>query len=434
MDPILALARKRCEQAEVFRVWRKETPVRFEGSHLKLLETSESSGVALRLVKDGRTGFSATNDPGDIEGLVERALEVAPFGAPAKFELPGPAEHPHVSAYAEATERVSIDDMVALGQGIIDAVRRHSPDVVCEGGVGKGVATVEIANTNGGNAQYRQSSFSAGIRGTLIRGTDMLFVGHGEASCTPDIDPKVLTSRIIEQLELGKHVAPAPTGQVPVVFTVRAIAHSILFPLLTALNGRTVLQGASPLQGKLGKRLVDERISIWDDATAPMRVGSRSMDDEGVPSRRLPLFERGAPVSFLYDLQTAGLAGAKSTGSASRSLGSLPAPATSVLFIAPGDTPYKDIISGIKDGLVVEQLLGAGQSNILGGDFGGNVLLGYRIQNGQITGRVKDTMITANVYEALSKIVAISDKAEWVGGDLCTPAICCQGVTVSTKS
>ena len=91
------------------------------------------------------------------------------------------------------------------------------------------------------------------------------------------------------------------------------------------------------------------------------------------------------------------------------------------------------MIASIDDGVLVEQLLGAGQGNVLGGEFGGNVLLGYRIVNGEIAGRVKDTMISGNVYEALKDIAYLGGEAEWVGGSLSTPPICCDGVTVSSK-
>ena len=59
------------------------------------------------------------------------------------------------------------------------------------------------------------------------------------------------------------------------------------------------------------------------------------------------------------------------------------------------------------EGLVVERLLGAGQSNILGGDFNANVLLGYKVEGGQIRGRVKDCMVSGNVYQALNRLVGI---------------------------
>ena len=434
MERIIERALKSCQQAEVFRLRRRETPASFEANRLKLLETKESSGTALRVVKDGRIGFSATNNPDDVDGLVDRAVELAAFGAEARFSLPGPAERADVVVYDEATERLSIETMVGLGQRMIDDLLKANRDLVCEASVTKSVGAVEIMNSNGGQAGYERSTFSMALHGTLIRGTDMLFVGDWASSCRPDLDPDAITRRVIRQLELAMETADAPSGEMPVLFSPRGVASAFIGPLATALNGRTVLQGASPLQGKLGQQLLDQRISIWDDPTVPLRPGSRGVDDEGVPTRRTTLFDHGVPTAFLYDLQTAGQAGAESTGSGSRGLGSLPTPSTSVIFVDVGETPNDDIIGGIDDGLLVEQLLGAGQGNVLGGEFGGNVLLGYRIKNGRIQGRVKNTMISGNVYDALNKIVAIGDTAEWVGGSLSTPPICCLGVTVSKKS
>ena len=434
MERIIERALKSCQQAEVFRLRRRETPASFEANRLKLLETKESSGTALRVVKDGRIGFSATNNPDDVDGLVDRAVELAAFGAEARFSLPGPAERVDVTVYDEATERLSIETMVGLGQRMIDDLLKANRDLVCEASVTKSVGAVEIMNSNGGQAGYERSTFSMALHGTLIRGTDMLFVGDWASSCRPDLDPDAITRRVIRQLELAMETADAPSGEMPVLFSPRGVASAFIGPLATALNGRTVLQGASPLQGKLGQQLLDQRISIWDDPTVPLRPGSRGVDDEGVPTRRTTLFDHGVPTAFLYDLQTAGQAGAESTGSGSRGLGSLPTPSTSVIFVDVGETPNDDIIGGIDDGLLVEQLLGAGQGNVLGGEFGGNVLLGYRIKNGRIQGRVKNTMISGNVYDALNKIVAIGDTAEWVGGSLSTPPICCLGVTVSKKS
>ena len=87
----------------------------------------------------------------------------------------------------------------------------------------------------------------------------------------------------------------------------------------------------------------------------------------------------------------------------------------------------------IKLGLVVEQLMGASQGNVLNGDFSGNVLLGYKIENGEITGRVKDTMVSGNVYQVLKEIEALGKDARWVGGFLRTPCIYCSNLAVATK-
>ena len=91
------------------------------------------------------------------------------------------------------------------------------------------------------------------------------------------------------------------------------------------------------------------------------------------------------------------------------------------------------MVANIKLGLVVEQLMGAGQGNVLNGDFSGNVLLGYKIENGRITGRVKDTMVSGNVYQTLKQIEALGNDARWVEGFLKTPSIYCANLSVATK-
>ncbi|MBW2266304.1 MAG: TldD/PmbA family protein, partial [Deltaproteobacteria bacterium] len=128
------------------------------------------------------------------------------------------------------------------------------------------------------------------------------------------------------------------------------------------------------------------------------------------------LVEDGILKSFLYDLNTAGRAGAKTTGNG---VGCNP----TNLFIKGGDTPYEDMIKSTKEGLIVYDVLGLGQGNPISGEFSVNVQLGYKIENGMVVGRVKDVMLAGNTYEALRDIVAIGDKAEWAGGSLIVPPI-----------
>jgi PmbA protein len=179
--------------------------------------------------------------------------------------------------------------------------------------------------------------------------------------------------------------------------------------------------------------MLDPKLSIWDDATIDFRPQSRLCDDEGMPTQRTPLIQNGVVLNFLYDLQTAGLAGTKSTGSASRTLGSLPSPAVSALVIGEGETEFKDMVADMKQGLVVEQLMGASQGNILGGEFSGNVLLGYKVENGKIVGRVKNTMVSGNVYQVLKEGIVIGNKARWIGSSLLTPPLYCAQIAVATK-
>ncbi len=232
---------------------------------------------------------------------------------------------------------------------------------------------------------------------------------------------------------MAKEQAAVPSRSLPVVFTPRVVASALIPPLMAAFNGKTVLEGASPIGNRLGEAVFDKKLWLWDDPTIAYRPGSRPADDEGVPSQRTPLIEQGTVANFFYDLQTAALARTRSTGNGSRHRGGLPAPSPSAFIIAPGNTTFEEMVQDIKEGLVIEQLMGAGQGNILGGDFSGNVLLGYKVESGKIVGRVKDTMVSGNIYQILKEIMAIGSDAQWVGGFLQTPHLYCPSLSVASK-
>jgi PmbA protein len=232
---------------------------------------------------------------------------------------------------------------------------------------------------------------------------------------------------------MAKKKATVPSKRLPTVFTSNGVASVLLSPLVLAFSGKAVLEGASPLKDKLGEQVFDKKLSLWDDATVAYRVGSCPFDDEGVASRRLPLVTSGVVEGFLYDLQTAALAGTRSTGSGRRAGGAFPSPATSSLIFDKGEWPFQAMVRDMKEGLIVEGVIGAEQGNILGGDFGGNVLLGYKVEGGEIVGRVKDTMIAGNVYQVLKELPGIGEEVRWVGGALQTPPLYCSGVSVTTK-
>ena len=152
-----------------------------------------------------------------------------------------------------------------------------------------------------------------------------------------------------------------------------------------------------------------------------------------MPSQSTPLIVGGVVGGFLYDLQTAGLAGVQSTGNGERNGGDLPCPSISNLIFRPGDTSFEEMVKGMEKGLVVEQLMGAEQTNVLGGEFSGNVLLGYKVERGEIVGRVKDTVVSGNVYKVLERLIEIGHEARWVRGIIFTPAFCCSNLKIASK-
>ena len=88
------------------------------------------------------------------------------------------------------------------------------------------------------------------------------------------------------------------------------------------------------------------------------------------------------------------------------------------------------MIRSMKRGLLVQQVLGAGQSNVIAGEFSVNIDLGFLVENGEIVGRVKDCMIAGNVYDAFNHIAAVGSESEFRGSTR-TPAIHFESLTVA---
>jgi PmbA protein len=83
--------------------------------------------------------------------------------------------------------------------------------------------------------------------------------------------------------------------------------------------------------------------------------------------------------------------------------------------LVPGDARFENVLAGISEGLLVYDCIGGGQSNVLAGDVAINVSSGFRIGNGKVTGRVKDTMIAGNAYEMLRNVEAVGNSVRDLG-------------------
>ena len=432
MEKILALAKKVAEEAEVYMVTSEETPVQFESNRLKNIQHKQSQSVALRIVKNGKTGYVTSTSLENRQQLVDDAFATAEFGTKAEFQFPSAKTFPRVDVYDAAVEKVSLEKMTELGEELISRVTQYSPEVICEGGVTKGTYTLAIMNSRGGQANFRQSVFGLGIEGQRIRGTDMLFVGDHKSSCHAILTTDEIVKTTIRQLELAKNTAKVTSRPMSVIFSPDGVPGSLILPLISAFNGKIVLEGASPIGKRLGETVFDSNLTIEDNPLVPFNTNSRPCDDEAVPCQITPLISKGVVSNFIYDLQTAARAKTKSTGNGQRQ-GGLPGPSPHAFVVKPGNVSFEAMVQSIDEGIIVEQLLGAGQGNSLGGDFSGNVLLGYKIEKGEIVGRVKDTMISGNVYQLLKNIAAIGSDAKWVSGFMSTPSICCADVSVACR-
>jgi len=404
------MAKRSADSAEVFYVESESRRAEFENNRLKYITTKSVRGAGLRVIHNGRIGFSSTTDLSRPELLVENALESAKYGQEARFEFPASSRPAPVKVHDPAVLEFSIEEGVRRTEDAIGKVLAAEPRAQCGADLLRKSGRQRIANSAGLDATFEYTEFSCGASALLVRDGSLLWTGDHDCSCAVlDVWEKHADKIIADIRAAAREIVPE-SGAYPVIFTPNAMA-SLLVTFEQGVNGKLVQKEVSPLTCKLGERIVDTQITLTDDGTIDFAAGSCPIDDEGLPIRRNVLLENGVLKQYLFDLQTAGMLGEQPTGSGMRGFQSQPAPGNTNLVIEPGDMPYEKMIEGMRRGLLVDQLLGAGQSNTLAGEFSVNVALGYLVENGEIAGRAKDCMLAGNVFEAFNNIAGVGERS-----------------------
>jgi len=427
---LLEQAARRAEAADATLKSDETITLLFESGRLKSTAWSQERGINLRVRAAGRLGVagSTANDPASV---VDAALASAAIGDAVDLILPAPAPLPTVRTHSPAAAAASVSDLAALGQGLVERLTHDGWQVNAT--VERSAGSVRVANSRGVEATYDLTAVSLAAEVTRVSGDDVLMVSDHYAAVDLPSDQAVasLAESILRRARWAERAASPPRGELPVLFT-PAGSTALLLPLRQAFLGKAVLQGISPVGGRRGERLFDLAFTIVDDPWADGKAGSRAIDDEGVPTRPIPLVDQGRVGEFIYDLETAARAVVPATGHARRSTFGKPQASYSNLRVSPGDLSWDDLLSRIPDGLLVDDLIGVGQGNVIGGAFSHPVALAYRVTNGEITGRVKDAAVSGNSYELLRQIAGLGREVEW-RGSLSIPAILLEGVSVTPR-
>ncbi|NLY53074.1 MAG: TldD/PmbA family protein [Firmicutes bacterium] len=441
MEKVLSLIPQGVE-AEVWRLQAVERSVSIKARELKGVQKKTLGGYALRVRRNGRLGFATTSSPTGIEWMVQAALATSELGQPVEFAWPqAKVESPPLNT--ELAELTS-EQLIAYTRELEAAVQKVNSNFVVSAGATVVEERIEVANTAGAHGTTQRARLALNCGGELVGGQDILNIWGGATSGKlNEVDPAAIVERAFGPFQVAPEVVPATSGIMPVLFTSKAMSSIFVRPLLAGLNGRNVLRGTSPLAGKAGQQLFAQRLNLIDDATLPNGPSSASIDDEGTPTRPYPLISDGAVVGFIYDLQTAAKAGTQSTGHARKigrtsgaRLNSLPAPGYSNVMVEPGDSSFAQLLQAVGDGVLVDQISGTPGFNP-SGEFSVTVQLGYLVRGGQLVGRIKNAMVSGNVFTNLSNIVAIGRDVMWSGGGeggaIAVPAMVMDGLRLTAR-
>ncbi len=434
-------------RAEVFYLNSLQTEVSYEAGRLKELANTEETGVALRLVKDGKLGFATTTKLTDLDRLVDDALETASCGDDMEFEFAVAGDLPDTRFFDKAVAELSVDEMMKHSEAGIAHLLDYEKKINAGSGTTREMQTIRLSNSDGVDAEFERTQYRFYVLGRLVEGTNMLDASAYFGGTALDVDFDRLYETAVDKFRRARTNADLATGPTTVILTPRAVA-DIMLTLNFGVSGAYIEQGISPLVGKLGERIFDERITIRDDGLRPGGYRSAPFDDEGVPMQTTTLVESGVLKSYLTDLRTARKLNHADTGNGlkakrligTKELGKAPAPEITNWVMEGGEKSHEELLSKVGSGVLVDSIMGLLMSNLIAGEFCGNLAYGLKIENGKTTGRVKDAMISGNIYKLLKRnIVALSEDVELTGllGGIGThwyPYVVLRDVTIATKS
>jgi PmbA protein len=368
----------------------------FEAGRLKTAGAGETAGFTIEVLVGDRLGRTAGNRPDDLERLIGDAVALTKVGSQAHFRAyPAPQPPARVRTHSAAAAQMTRDDLLGPCAEIVERLRAFNPDLRLDAEGRIGEAESLLVTSGGVCHERRETSWRLDGNAQRTEGSDILFVGEGRRWRDRNalFTPQPIIDEMLADLRHAGRQAEAPRGPVPAVLPPEVL-EMFLWPLTLGTNGRHVAKGDSPLAGRLGERILAPCFTIADDPHVDFSSGAREIDDAGIPTRRQALVRNGVLERFFYDLDSAGLAGVEPTGNAGCS--------PYWLTADPGARCSADLLASVPDGILIKQLIGFGQSNIINGDFSANVGLGYRVRNGEIVGRIKNAMVAGNVYELLA--------------------------------
>jgi PmbA protein len=422
-----AVAREASEFSTVVRLGQVET-----------LKESGASSMGLRVFFGQRAASTYTSDlsPAGIQQMLSAALELARITSEDLHAgLPEPGQLGAISGdldlYYEDVYSLPSEERIAYARRAEEAALQHDPRIRnSEGGsFDAAVGHRVLANSHGFVGQYRRSYCSvAAIPIAEENGSMERDFWYSVARSLGRLDSPEHVGRVAAQRALRRLGArKVKTQRVPVVFD-PMVARSLLENVFEAVNGDAIYRGASFLAGKLGERVAGDNVTVVDDGTLPGGFGTSPFDDEGVPTQRTVVIERGVLKSYLLNAYAARKLGLKTTGNAARGLAGTPGIGVGNFFFEQGTKTPQEIIAEVRDGLYLTEFLGFGV-NLVTGDFSRGAA-GMWIVNGELAYPVHEITVAGNLREMLNNISVIGNDLEF-RGSVAAPTLRIDGLTVA---
>lgn len=430
MPDLLSACARRGVAADVMAVQDESLVLEVEDGSLAGASSRTVSGASLRVFANGAWGWAgATDDAAQVEDLVDTALQSAGSGESVHVHLPAAAPLPAVATADDDTATMPVADLQRVATALTTRLQGRGRRILVT--VERTLGEVAVGNTRGVSARHDTTlaAISLLVQASHDDGVVAVRGAIAGVAMPTEADLEAMASEALQQLSWAASPAAPPAGG-RVLLLPRAL-RQVLRPVERALLGDDAALGPS-MAGAMGEQRFSPSIFLEDAPWLPGRPGSRPIDDDGVVTRTVRLIDGGVVSRFLCDLVTGARLGRPSTGSARRTLTGPSRPGFSNLILQPGERPTSALIQGLGDGLVVEGLAGGAGAVSASGAFRFPVALGFRVQGGEVVGRVEGVAISGNAFDVLARVQELGSEARWVGSALLPPLLA-DGIEVGSR-
>ena len=411
------IAGSRADQTEVEVFWHNSALTRFANNYIHQNVEQTDVDVRVRAVIGQKIGIASTNDISDegLAGVAAKAYEIAQRQRENEDfrSLPRPEPVQRVDAWGEATARCGPEERAAVVGQICDASSRAG--LTAAGAFHTTSHELALANSLGVFAHHTETQ--ADINTVVMSETSSGYAAR-VSKYVADIDGEDVAGEAVDKALRGVAPSAVDPGDYEVILEPYAVCDLLDFFSYLSFGALPFMEKRSFLAGRIGERVMDEKITIWDDGLSPEGIPA-PFDYEGLPKQKVTFIDGGVAKGVVWDSYLAGRQGGdqRSTGHAlpaGSTIGALPLH----LFMAAGGASMDDMVKDVKRGLWVSRFWYTRTVHPLNVVTTGMTRDGtFLIEDGKVVGPVRDMRFTQGYVEALNGVDMVGKDAALVLGD-----------------
>ncbi len=423
------------ENYDIYAVEGEGTGVEVKGGEVDRIKTSQTKGVAIRVVVEGKLGFAYTNDVSDdgIRIAIECARENAKCSEPDEYSFSMP-EKPNLDLKLndDDYDSIPVERKIELAKELESLALQFDSRIkkVRKASYGDGKTTVYYYNSNDHNFSYTSTNYSLSILlAAEESGDSQIGWDFQSTRFFHQLNPKIVAVNAAGNATELLGAKPIKTKRLPVIFK-NCVFAELIETLSAAFLGNNVLRRKSLFADKLSHEIANHTLTVYDDPLHPDGTGSCPYDDEGVVTRRKAVVERGVLKNFLVDMYSAKKLGLKPTGNGIRaSISSLPSSGITNLIVERGALGLEEMVKTPEEVIVVTDAMGIHTINPISGEFSIGISGIYYVDGKKVT-PVTGMTVAGNMKELLKNITEVGADQKWLG-NVCSPSVLIKELTVS---